>query len=130
MRRLGTALAALALFGLASGTAWAASEAPEAPNQDWPHEGVFGSFDRAALQRGYQVFEEVCASCHSLEYIAFRNLIEIGFSEEDVKAIAGEYEVEDGPNEEGDMFTRAARASDYFPSPFPNPQAARFATNP
>ena len=110
--------------GLA-GVAHAAGDTAELPDHDWKHTGVFGTFDRSELQRGFQVFQEVCASCHSLEFIAFRNLAEIGFSEDQIKAFAAEYEVEDGPDNEGEMFMRAARPSDYFPSPFANPQAAR-----
>ena len=105
----------------------AAGDAMEPPDHDWEHTGVFGTFDRSELQRGFQVFQEVCASCHSLNYIAFRNLLDIGFNEDQIKAIASEYEVEDGPDDEGEMFMRPARASDYFPSPFPNAQAARSA---
>jgi cytochrome c1 len=121
-------LAIAALLGLAVagfGTAHAAGDTPEAPDHDWKHTGVFGTFDRSELQRGFQVFQEVCASCHSLQYIAFRNLFEIGFDVDQIKAIAAEYEVEDGPDNEGEMFMRAARAADYFPAPFANPQAAR-----
>lgn len=127
MRRVRAALTAAILCLAATGGAWAATEAPELPDEDWQHEGIFGTFDRAALQRGLQVFQEVCSGCHSLNYIAFRNLTALGFSEDDVKAIAAEYEVEDGPNDEGEMFFRPARASDYFPAPFANPQAARSA---
>ena len=110
--------------GLA-GVAHAAGDTAELPDHEWKHTGVFGTFDRSELQRGFQVFQEVCASCHSLEFIAFRNLAEIGFSEDQIKAFAAEYEVEDGPDNEGEIFMRAARPSDYFPSPFANPQAAR-----
>jgi ubiquinol-cytochrome c reductase cytochrome c1 subunit len=115
----------VASTGIGSGTAYASGAAEEAPDHEWTHTGVFGTFDRAALLRGFQVFKEVCASCHSLNYIAFRNLAEIGFSEDEIKAIAEEYEVEDGPDDTGEMFMRAAKASDYFPAPFANPQAAR-----
>ncbi|MDA0231260.1 MAG: cytochrome c1 [Proteobacteria bacterium] len=108
-----------------SHVAHASGDTPELPDHEWKHTGVFGTFDRDELHRGFQVFQEVCASCHSLEFIAFRNLAEIGFSEEQIKAIAAEYEVEDGPDNEGEMFMRPARASDYFPAPFANPQAAR-----
>jgi cytochrome c1 len=127
MRGVWTALAAALLCLAATSGASAATEAPEPPDVDWQHEGVFGTFDRAALQRGLQVYQEVCSGCHSLNYIAFRNLTALGFSEDDVKAIAAKYEVEDGPNDEGEMFFRPARASDYFPAPFANPQAARSA---
>ncbi len=108
-----------------SHVAHASGDAAELPDHEWKHTGVFGTFDRDELQRGFQVFQEVCSSCHSLEFIAFRNLAEIGFSEDQIKAIAAEYEVEDGPDAEGEMFMRPARASDYFPAPFDNPQAAR-----
>ena len=117
----------LTLGLVGSRTAYAAGAAEEPPDHDWKHTGVFGTFDRSELQRGFQVFQEVCASCHSLDYIAFRNLTEIGFSEDQIKAIAAEYEVEDGPDDEGEMFMRPAKASDYFPAPFANPQAARAA---
>jgi len=124
-RQLFAAVAALTLsFGVAGG-AFAAGAAPEAPDNDWPQEGIFGKYDKAALVRGFQVFQEVCASCHSLNYIAFRNLTEIGFTNDEVKAIAAEYEVEDGPDEEGEMFMRPARPSDYWPAPFANDNAAR-----
>ena len=95
--------------------------------QDWSFKGITGTFDRAALQRGYQVYSEVCASCHSMRLLSYRNLGEEGgpeFSLEQVKAIAANFEVEDGPNEEGEMFTRPARPSDRFVSPYPNIQAA------
>ena len=115
----------LSVILLINSQAQAAGSAKESLDHDWKHTGVFGTFDRSELQRGFQVYQEVCASCHSLNFIAFRNLLDIGFNEETVKAIAAEYEVEDGPNNEGDMFMRTAKASDYFPAPFPNSQAAR-----
>lgn len=107
----------------------AAAEAPEAPSQDWSFSGMFGSFDRGSLRRGLQVYREVCASCHSLDLIAFRNLGDVGFSPDEIQAIAEEYEVEDGPDDEGEMFLRPAKASDRFVAPFPNEQAARASNN-
>jgi ubiquinol-cytochrome c reductase cytochrome c1 subunit len=97
---------------------------------DWTFSGPFGKFDPQQLQRGFQVYREVCASCHSLNLVSFRNLADEGgplFSEEQAEAIAAEYEVTDGPNDSGDMFQRPGRASDYFPAPFANEQAARAA---
>ncbi|MBE04046.1 MAG: cytochrome c1 [Gammaproteobacteria bacterium] len=105
----------------------AAGDAPEIPDREWKQEGIFGTYDDSALVRGFQVYQEVCASCHSLNYIAFRNLLEIGFSADEVKTIAMDYEVQDGPDEEGDMFMRPARPSDYWPAPFANDNAARSA---
>ena len=95
----------------------------------WTFDGLFGSFDRAALRRGFQVYTEVCAACHSLRLVHYRNLAEIGFSEDQVKAIAAEVEVTDGPDAEGEMFDRPGRPSDRFVSPFANDNAARAANN-
>ncbi len=97
---------------------------------DWSFKGITGKFDRASLQRGYQVYTEVCSSCHSMNLLSYRNLGEPGgpeFSLEQVKAIAANFEVEDGPNDNGEMFTRPGRPSDKFVSPYPNIQAATVA---
>ena len=94
---------------------------------DWSFKGLTGTFDRASLQRGFQVYKEVCASCHSMQYLSYRNLGEPGgpeFSEQEVKAIAASFEIEDGPDSQGEMFTRPGRPSDKFKSPYPNVQAA------
>jgi ubiquinol-cytochrome c reductase cytochrome c1 subunit len=114
-----------------SGAAAPAAEAhPEPQRQSWSFYGPFGKFDRAQLQRGYQVYHEVCANCHSMKFVAFRDLTSSSgpaFSEGQVKALAATFKIKDGPNEAGDMFERPGRPSDYFPAPFPNPQAARAA---
>ena len=81
------------------------------------------------MQRGFQAYKEVCAGCHSMDYIAFRNLADLGYNEAEIKAIAAEYEVVDGPNDEGEMFTRPAIPADRIPSPYPNENAARTANN-
>jgi cytochrome c1 len=94
---------------------------------EFSFEGPFGKFDKAQLQRGFQVYKEVCSACHSLHYVSFRELGEAqgpGFTEDEVKAIAAGYQVQDGPNEAGEMFDRAARPSDKYPAPFPNKEAA------
>jgi ubiquinol-cytochrome c reductase cytochrome c1 subunit len=119
-------MAALVLVGLAGGSR-AAEEEVEPIDKSWPTDGPLGSFDRLALQRGFQVYREVCSGCHGVTYLAFRNLAELGFSEEEVTAIAAEYLVTDGPNENGEMFERPARPSDHLPPPFPNEAAARVA---
>jgi len=92
---------------------------------DWQHTGMFGTYDRSAAQRGLQVYREVCAGCHALELVAFRTLQDLGFTEAEVKAIAAEYEYVDGPDDEGEMFTRAGKPFDKFPAPFANEKAAR-----
>lgn len=93
----------------------------------WEFDGFFGRFDKASAQRGYQVYKEICSACHSLKLVAYRNLTEIGFSEEEVKQIASEYSVTDGPNDDGEMFERPALPSDKFVGPYANEQAARAA---
>ncbi len=94
---------------------------------DWSFKGIFGTFDRASLQRGYQVYQEVCSGCHSVQHLSYRNLSEKGgpeFSVEEAKIIAAQFEVEDGPNSDGEMFMRPGRLSDKFVTPYPNVQAS------
>lgn len=98
-------------------------------NVEWSFAGLFGHYDKAQLQRGLKIYSEVCAACHSMNLVPFRTLEGLGYTEEEVKAFAANYEVEVGPNEEGEMFTRPAIPSDHFPSPFPNAQAAAYANN-
>ena len=82
-----------------------------------------------SIRRGHQVYTEVCASCHGLARIAYRNLVGVCFNEDEAKAMAEDKDVMDGPNDEGEMFERPGKLSDYFPSPYPNEEAARFANN-
>ena len=96
-------------------------------NTDWSFNGIFGTFDRASLQRGYQVYQEVCSGCHSVQHLSYRNLSEKGgpeFTIEEAKAIAAQFEVEDGPNNDGEMFMRPGRLSDKFVKPYPNVEAS------
>lgn len=127
-----SALAGVTLLlsnSLMSPSADAAGNTPKPPKQDWSWSGPFGTYDRAALRRGLQVYAEVCSSCHGVKLVAYRNLMDIGFSEDEVKAFAAEYEVEDGPDDEGEMFTREARPADRFVEPFANENAARASNN-
>ena len=97
---------------------------------DWTFKGLFGKFDRASLQRGYQVYTEVCAACHSMKYLSYRNLSEKGgpeFSVDQAKAIAASFEVRDGPNADGEMFDRPGKLSDKFVMPYENVKAAEAA---
>jgi len=126
MLKLLTSLSVAALISLAAlGSAQASGGAIELKSVSWKHGGIFGTYDRAAAQRGLQVYREVCAGCHGLGLVAFRTLSDLGFSEEEVKAIAAESDFVDGPDGEGEMFERPGKPSDKFPSPFPNEQAAR-----
>ncbi len=107
-----------------------AAEKVEYLKTDWSFKGLFGKFDRAALQRGYQVYTEVCSSCHSMKYLSYRNLAEEGgpeFTVAQAKAIAASFEVTDGPNDDGEMYTRPGKLSDKFVMPYDNVKAAQAA---
>lgn len=95
--------------------------------QTWSFDGPLGQYDLASVRRGLQVYREVCSACHSLNYVAFRNLTEIGYSENQAKSIAAEYQVTDGPDDFGEYFQRQGTLTDYFPAPFPNEKAAAVA---
>ncbi|XP_066521351.1 cytochrome c1, heme protein, mitochondrial isoform X2 [Hoplias malabaricus] len=99
------------------------------PAFPWNHSGFLSALDHSSVRRGYQVYKQVCSACHSMEYLAFRNLVGVSHTEEEVKALAEEVEVVDGPDESGEMFTRPGKLSDYFPKPYPNEEAARAANN-
>jgi ubiquinol-cytochrome c reductase cytochrome b/c1 subunit len=128
-----TVLALMVAGGLVFGgvqNARAAEGSEKPPGNKWSFAGPVGKFDRGALQRGLKVYKEVCSSCHSLNFVAFRNLAEPGgpgYSPAQAAAFASEYKIKDGPNDAGDMFERPGRPADYFPAPFPNEQAARAA---
>src|ERR1700741_4308911 len=110
----------LVLAALGLGTAAiAASDEPELKEQHWHFEGPFGTYNRAAAQRGFQVYKEVCAACHSLNYLYYRNLADLGLTENQVKAIAAEVQVPDLADD-GSAIDRPARPSDHFKKPFPN----------
>jgi len=113
---------------LASAPALAASGGAAPHKEHWSFGGLFGHFDRGQLQRGFKVYREVCASCHGMNLVSFRNLMEPGgpqFSEGQIRLLAAEYQVQDGPGDDGQMFERPGRLSDRWPSPYPNEQAAR-----
>jgi ubiquinol-cytochrome c reductase cytochrome c1 subunit len=135
MRHLGfAAVLGLALVGAGAAVAGPAraAEEVELPHEHWSFQGFFGTYDRAALVRGFQVYRDICANCHSLKMIAYRNLVGpggLGLDEETVKGLAASLPVTDGPDEKGEMFERPGRLSDYIPPPFPNDNAARSNNN-
>lgn len=128
-----TTLKAFAILGgllaAAPTPARAAGEAIAIPDTRFSFDGIFGTYDRASAQRGFQVYKEVCAACHAMRLLSYRNLRELGLTEQQVAAIASQFQIQDGPNDEGQMFERPGRPSDRFRSPFPNQQAARAANN-
>jgi ubiquinol-cytochrome c reductase cytochrome c1 subunit len=120
--------AAMVFAGLQAGAAQAA-EGKALPARDWSFSGIFGQYDQGAMRRGFQVYREVCSGCHSLKLIAFRNLEALGYGEDEIKAIAAEYTVVDGPDDEGEMFERPGLPADRIPSPFANAKAAAAANS-
>lgn len=126
--RLSLALMILAMMPLAQARASEAN-APELPRQSWSFDGPFGTYDKAALQRGFKVYRDVCSSCHSMNLLYYRDLEGIGYNEAQIKNIAADYTIEDGPNDEGDMFERPRLPSDHFKAPFANAKAAAYANN-
>ncbi|TCL74753.1 cytochrome c1 [Rhizobium sp. BK251] len=148
MKKLVASILSLAVVGGLSGAAYAQEHAPangepaahgesETPHYplkeprevDWTFAGPFGHYDKGQLQRGLKVYTEVCSACHSMNLVAFRTLSDLGYNDGQVKAFAANYEVQDGPDANGDMFTRKAIPSDHFPSPFANAQAAAASNN-
>ncbi|KAH9940928.1 cytochrome C1 family-domain-containing protein [Epithele typhae] len=105
-----------------------AEEGLHSTHYPWSHSGWFDSFDHASIRRGYQVYREVCAACHSLDRIAWRNLVGVSHSVDETKALAEEVEYEDGPNDQGEMFQRPGKLSDYMPAPYPTRRPRVLAT--
>ncbi|MBN9052906.1 cytochrome c1 [Shinella sp. PSBB067] len=131
---LGVSLATAQEDHAAAGAAEAEHATPHYPihhpkQESWTFAGPFGKYDKGQLQRGLKVYTEVCSACHSMSLVSFRTLEGLGYSEAQVKAFAANYEVQDGPNADGDMFTRKAVPSDHFPSPYANHEAAAASNN-
>ena len=121
-----TVVVGLAALGIVAANPVAHSEVH---TQNWSFNGFFGSFEQPQVKRGFQIYKDVCSGCHSMHLLAYRDLHDIGFTEDEVKAIAEEVQVQDGPNDAGDMFDRPGRPSDHFKSPFANEQQARASNN-
>jgi len=123
-------LIALSLIGFIAAAAPAAAQdhnTPQPPRQKWSFSGPFGKFDQAQLQRGFKVFREVCANCHSMELVAFRNLADAGgpgYTAAQAAAVAAEYKIKD-TDDLGQPVERAGRPADRFPAPFANEAAAK-----
>jgi len=133
MNKLGLGLASAVGAGVAalatSANAAHANEGLEPPKYPWNHRYPWQAFDHGSIRRGFQVYQQVCSTCHSLDRIAYRNLVNSCYTEEEAKAIAAAIEVEDGPNDEGEYFKRPGKLADYMPRPYSNEQEARFANN-
>jgi ubiquinol-cytochrome c reductase cytochrome c1 subunit len=107
----------------------ASSDALHVPAQPWNHNLPWESFDYRSIRRGFQVYKNVCANCHSLNALSYRHLVNTCYSAEEVEKMAADTEVVDGPNDEGEMFERPGKVSDYMPKPYANKEAAKFANN-
>lgn len=129
MKKILSAVFASLLLASIGTSVQAAGEVKKPKDVSWGFEGFTGTYDRAALQRGFQVYKEVCAACHGVKFIAFRNLMEIGFSEEEAKALAAQYIVAGELDQYGEPTERPGKLFDYIPTPYPNDIAARAANN-
>jgi len=130
LKEIGLRLVSLIFILLFSGSSFSAGSSDQKmPKHKWSFSGITGTFDKASIQRGYKVYREVCSGCHSMNLLYYRDLIDIGFSEDQVKSIASDYTVLDGPNDEGEMFERSAKPADKFISPYANEQEARYSNN-
>lgn len=98
-----------------------------APSYQWSHNGPFETFDHASIRRGYQVYREVCAACHSLDRVAWRTMVGVAYTNQEVRDMAEEFEYDDEPDEQGNPKKRPGKLADYIPAPYPNEQAARAA---
>jgi len=133
-KKVGLTALGLATGG-AAGLAYTLDESVKAdlsihpPKLPWNHKGYMDSLDHESVRRGYQVYKQVCSACHSMRYLAYRNLVDIAYTEDEAKAEAAEIQVMDGPDENGEMFERPGKLSDYFPKPYPNDAAAAAANN-
>ena len=130
IRSVAFAASVAALAAFAPGSSRAEEEHTQPPRVNWSFAGGLGAFDPAQLQRGYKVYREVCSNCHSMKLLAFRNLADAGgpgFTAGQVQSLAAQYQIKDGPNDQGEMFERPGRASDHFPWAFANAEAARVA---
>jgi len=121
------ALAGLIAAGILAPALPVRAEDEALPTVHWSFSGAFGTFDQAALRRGFQVYKEICSACHSMNLVHYRDLAALGYSEDEIKAIAASVQITDGPNDNGDMYDRPGRPSDAFKAPFANEQAARAA---
>tara|TARA_Y100001960_G_C14751745_1_gene868884 strand:+ start:1671 stop:2495 length:825 start_codon:yes stop_codon:yes gene_type:complete len=95
--------------------------------QEWDFQGIFGRYDKPTLQRGLQIYQEVCSACHGMKRLRFRELKDLGFTQEQIKQYAETFEITDGPNDLGEMFTRPGEPSDAFVSPYKNKEEAKAA---
>lgn len=129
--KLGAATVAASTAGLAAASSIALADEAEhglhAPSYPWPQDGFFSSYDHRSIRRGYQVYSQVCATCHSMDLIHYRDLVGVAYTEEEAKEMALNIEVTDGPNDEGEMYERPGKVSDKLPAPYMNEEHARYA---
>ena len=111
----------------ALGYAWAYSQAVHASGNKahlvplpWSFNGPFDSVDHASVRRGFEVYKQVCAACHSMKFLAYRHLVGVTHTEEEAKILAAQDQITDGPDDQGNMYQRPGKLTDYMPSPYPN----------
>ncbi|NP_001127783.1 cytochrome c-1 like [Nasonia vitripennis] len=124
-----TGAAATVLYALDRSVLEAGHLSVHPADHPWTFRGALSSLDHSAIRRGWQVYKTVCSACHSIKYVSFKDLVDVCFTEEEARDIAAEYEVEDGPDENGEYSTRPCKLPDRVPSPYPNEESARAANN-
>jgi len=117
------------LLNRESGVAHASGTELHPAEYDWWHQRFYGTFDHASLRRGFEVYRQVCSTCHSLDYIKWRNLIGVTHTLKQAKMMAEAQEVQDGPNDKGEMYMRPGQLGDGMKRPYPNEEFARYANN-
>ena len=122
-------IAAAGIFSVRPATQCSGEDHIPAKDYGWSHHGPLASYDYASIRRGFQVYRQVCASCHSVDKVAFRSLVGVTHTEEQMKKIAESYDIADGPNDIGEMFERPGKLSDPLPGPYANEEQARAANN-
>lgn len=129
--RVALGITAGTLLGVASApsVAFASGTEIHAPHYPWTNAGMLSSFDHSSLRRGFEVYRQICSTCHSLKLVAYRNLVGVTHTEKQAKMIAATKTFMDGPNAEGEMFERPGKLTDKIPNPYPNEETARLANN-
>jgi ubiquinol-cytochrome c reductase cytochrome c1 subunit len=124
-----TTVGGLSVATVLNADLFASGAGVHAAHYPWYHDGFFNTLDHQSVRRGYEVYKQVCAACHSMKYTSYRHLVGVSHTEDEAKAEAAEAQIPDGPNEQGDMFTRPGKLSDTFPNPYRNDEEAKAANN-
>ncbi|EGG14288.1 cytochrome c1 [Cavenderia fasciculata] len=119
----------ISVAGVSSAAVYLSDDFAQPPEYPWNHRFPWQAFDHASIRRGHQVYTQVCSTCHSLDLVSYRHLIDVAYTAQEMKNLTAELTVMDGPDSEGDMFERKGTITDFHPKPYPNANAARYSNN-